>query len=68
MKVLDAQWLGVPQARQRTIFIGVREDLGKDPVFPKPLALPVQPARSAAVVVRGSTARRGKRRMRPARR
>ena len=36
-RVLDAQWLGVPQARQRTIFIGVREDLGKDPVFPKPL-------------------------------
>lgn len=36
-KVLDAQWLGVPQARQRTIFIGVREDLGRDPVFPKPL-------------------------------
>ena len=37
VKVLDAQWLGVPQARQRTIFIGVREDLGKPPVFPKPL-------------------------------
>lgn len=26
-RVLDAQWLGVPQARQRTIFVGVREDL-----------------------------------------
>jgi DNA (cytosine-5)-methyltransferase 1 len=37
-KVLDAQWLGVPQMRQRTIFIGVREDLGVDPVHPKPLA------------------------------
>lgn len=37
-KVLDAQWLGVPQARQRTIFVGVREDLGMDPVHPKPLA------------------------------
>jgi DNA (cytosine-5)-methyltransferase 1 len=37
VKVLDAQWLGVPQARQRTIFIGVREDLGRAPVFPKPL-------------------------------
>jgi DNA (cytosine-5)-methyltransferase 1 len=37
-KVLDAQWLGVPQTRQRTIFIGVREDLGIDPVHPKPLA------------------------------
>lgn len=36
-KVLDAQWLGVPQARQRTIFVGVREDLGLDPVHPKPL-------------------------------
>jgi len=36
-KVLDAQWLGVPQARQRTIFVGVRNDLGLDPVHPKPL-------------------------------
>lgn len=36
-KVLDAQWLGVPQARQRLIFIGVRSDLGRDPVFPDPL-------------------------------
>jgi DNA (cytosine-5)-methyltransferase 1 len=36
-KVLDAQWLGVPQARQRTIFVGVREDLGIDPAHPKPL-------------------------------
>lgn len=36
-RVLDAQWLGVPQTRQRTIFVGVRDDLGADPVHPKPL-------------------------------
>ena len=36
-RVLDAQWLGVPQMRQRTIFIGVRKDLNLDPVHPKPL-------------------------------
>jgi len=36
-KVLDAQWLGVPQMRQRTIFIGVRNDLKLEPVHPKPL-------------------------------
>ena len=36
-KVLDAQWLGVPQRRKRLIFIGVREDLEAEPVFPKPL-------------------------------
>lgn len=36
-RLLDAQWLGVPQMRQRVIFIGVREDLGIAPVFPKPL-------------------------------
>lgn len=36
-RLLDAQWLGVPQARQRIIFIGVREDLGLEPVFPQPL-------------------------------
>ena len=36
-KVLDAQWLGVPQSRTRTIFVGVRDDLGVDPVHPTPL-------------------------------
>jgi DNA (cytosine-5)-methyltransferase 1 len=34
---LDAQWLGVPQARVRVIFVGIREDLGIDPPFPSPL-------------------------------
>lgn len=34
---LDAQWLGVPQVRQRVIFVGVRSDLELDPVFPRPL-------------------------------
>lgn len=37
-KVLDAQWLGVPQQRQRTIFVGVRDDLRLAPAHPKPLA------------------------------
>ncbi|MCI0408737.1 MAG: DNA cytosine methyltransferase, partial [Acidobacteria bacterium] len=36
-RLLDAQWLGVPQTRQRIIFIGVRNDLGLKPAFPKPL-------------------------------
>jgi len=35
-KVLDSSFLGVPQARQRLIFIGVRNDLGLEPVFPTP--------------------------------
>lgn len=35
-KLLDASYLGVPQARQRIIFIGVRNDLNIKPVFPKP--------------------------------
>jgi DNA (cytosine-5)-methyltransferase 1 len=36
-RVLDAQWLGVPQTRQRLIFVGVRNDLGVAPAFPRPL-------------------------------
>src|SRR6266853_3999467 len=35
-RLLDAQWLGVPQMRQRIIFVGVREDLSIDPVHPEP--------------------------------
>jgi len=35
-RVLDAKWLGVPQSRERTIFIGVRNDLNIAPVHPKP--------------------------------
>lgn len=37
-RLLDARWLGVPQARQRVVFMGVRDDLELDPVFPDPLA------------------------------
>ena len=35
--LLNSKWLGVPQARERIIFVGVRADLNIDPVFPKPL-------------------------------
>jgi len=35
-RLITASWLGVPQARQRVIFVGVRNDLEKDPVFPTP--------------------------------
>lgn len=34
--VLNSKYLGVPQSRERLIFIGVRNDLGLEPVFPKP--------------------------------
>lgn len=37
-KLLDAQWLGVPQTRQRIIFLGIRNDLGVESVYPKPLS------------------------------
>lgn len=36
-RLLDAQWLGVPQSRQRIIFVGVRNDLPAQPAFPMPL-------------------------------
>ena len=40
-KILDAKWLGVPQSRTRTIFVGIRNDLWlesmKDKTHPKPL-------------------------------
>lgn len=36
-RLVDASWLGVPQARLRLIFIGVRDDLDTQPRFPTPL-------------------------------
>ncbi len=36
-RLLDASRLGVPQSRQRLIFVGVRQDLQLPPAFPKPL-------------------------------
>ncbi len=36
-RLLDAQWLGVPQMRERLIFVGVRADLERAPVHPEPL-------------------------------
>lgn len=35
-QLLNAAYLGVPQARERIIFIGVRKDLKTEPVFPLP--------------------------------
>lgn len=41
-RLLNAKWLGVPQSRERIIFIGVRKDIAKKynvkPCFPKPLS------------------------------
>lgn len=41
-KVVDAKWLGVPQRRERLIFVGIRNDLWKEEyrgkTHPKPLA------------------------------
>ena len=34
-RVLDASYFGVPQMRQRVIFVGVREDLGIEPSHPR---------------------------------
>lgn len=47
-KVLDAQYLGVPQKRARTIFVGIREDLWnesmKGKTHPKPVSAKVTPS------------------------
>ena len=40
-RVLNAMYFGVPQSRERIIFIGVREDLGIEPTHPKGWSIPV---------------------------
>ncbi|HET9893665.1 MAG TPA: DNA cytosine methyltransferase [Streptosporangiaceae bacterium] len=39
-RLVDASYLGVPQMRKRVIFVGVRCDLGPDPVHPAPATRP----------------------------
>jgi DNA (cytosine-5)-methyltransferase 1 len=38
---LNAMYYGVPQFRERTIFVGVREDLGLEPTHPRPRTTPM---------------------------
>jgi DNA (cytosine-5)-methyltransferase 1 len=40
-RLMDAKYYGVPQSRQRVIFIGVREDLGLEPSHPAPQTRPL---------------------------
>lgn len=35
-QLINAKYLGVPQSRERIIFVGVRNDIGIMPCFPKP--------------------------------
>lgn len=37
VKLLNAMWYEVPQSRERLFFIGVRKDLGLEPVYPEPM-------------------------------
>lgn len=39
-RVLDAAAFGVPQSRPRVVFVGVRADLGAEPVFPEGTPIP----------------------------
>ncbi|HEY5590674.1 MAG TPA: DNA (cytosine-5-)-methyltransferase [Paludibacter sp.] len=50
-KLLNAANYGVPQIRQRVIFIGVRNDLNLEPVFPKPQIKTVSLSDAFKVVV-----------------
>jgi DNA (cytosine-5)-methyltransferase 1 len=42
-RMLNAMYFGVPQSRERMIFIGVREELGIEPTHPEAENVPVTP-------------------------
>jgi DNA (cytosine-5)-methyltransferase 1 len=50
-RVLNAKYFGVPQARERLIFIGVRDDLGVEPSHPKPWSRVIPTREAIADVV-----------------
>lgn len=37
VKLMNAMWYEVPQSRERLFFIGVRKDIGLEPVYPEPI-------------------------------
>lgn len=49
-RLMNAMYFHVPQSRERMIFIGVREDLGIEPSFPKAIAQPEPAGRVIAGV------------------
>lgn len=53
-RILNSCWLGVPQIRQRTIFVGTRNDLKVMPVHPEPLPYCYTIAESLEDVPEGS--------------
>lgn len=59
-RVLDSQWLGVPQARRRMIIVGMRTDQDVDPSTTYPRPLPYRYSiRDALPWVSAVTTRRG---------
>lgn len=50
-RLLNAKYYGVPQGRERLIFIGVRDDLGIDPTHPAPFSRPITAREAIADVV-----------------
>jgi DNA (cytosine-5)-methyltransferase 1 len=40
-RLLNAMYFGVPQSRDRMIFVGVRDDLGIEPSHPAPMTRPI---------------------------
>lgn len=54
-KLLNAMYLGVPQSRQRMIFIGVRNDIGIVPSHPKPQTRPITVCEAIPYIAEQST-------------
>ena len=52
-RLLNAMFFGVPQSRERMIFVGVREDIGREPSHPSGWSEPITP-RTAFVGVDAS--------------
>jgi len=56
-RLMNTMWFGVPQSRQRLIFIGIRNDLGSEPAHPGAqfIPIPIKQVLPGCIAIKGQS-------------